>query len=1016
MKRFFYFFTFIFSFTAIFSQTFWTETFGTGCNQAQLANGLNAGGNGAWVVTNGTSPNQGFANTWYISAEENGNPVGSCGTGCGTNRTLHVANVPGSPLAFICPTGDCGAAYDAGLAGGQVSTDKRAESPTINCTGKSNITLSFDYLYFGDPPNDMGEVWYFNGATWALLVGPPQTTCGDITAACAPVACGSSFNAQGVWGNLTTTLPVSANNNAGVKIGFRWVNNDDGAGGDPSFAIDNIRLSSPTSFTPNFTITSPLCAGQSATVTATANPATVALTGYTWSASPAGPVIASPNSSSTGITFPTSGVFSITLLASDATGTATTTQTVQVNPSPTVSIAASTTIVCSGSSATLTANGATSYAWSPSTGLSSTTGAVVTASPTSTQNYTVIGTSGTCTNSAVITVSTQPALAVTVSGNFTICPGGSTTLTANGATNYNWSGGTGLSSSTGASVVASPSSNQTYLVVGSDPSTGCTGSVTCNVYIGPPITVTVAPSSATYCVGAPGKTLVASGAATYFWQPPQGLNTTFGATVIATPTITTQYTVLGSTGSCTGIAFVTVTVAPKASLTITPTNTMICIGQAYTYTASGAGTNGTYTWAPAFTLSNINGYTNTASPTVTTTYTISGQTQGGCLTNTAQVTLTVVPIPTQTISLTTNTNAIVTNSVCGSTNPVTLTINNSTPTLGLSYDYTITPQNIGTPSPPVGNIQTSGPTTIQALPLIDPCQPSYLVTYTAQLSYNNIPGCKSKIDTVTLRVVNCFTPTASFTTIIPNDTICTKACIALQNTSCGGQPQTIKWYTPGGQIDSTSQTYPIICYNTPGNYTISMSVTNPYGYDSIVKTNFIHVVDTPNTDALRDTCIRYGSSVQLYGIQASTYMWNSVGTNTPTGLSCYGCPNPIANPTVTTTYVLTGYNSKNCKYNDTLTVCVIQDCGEMFVPNAFSPNADGVNDILYVRGRCLKNFTFQIFNRWGEKVFETSDQNSGWDGTYKDEPMNTAVFVYRLEGTTFDELPYRMKGNVTLIR
>lgn len=57
-----------------------------------------------------------------------------------------------------------------------------------------------------------------------------------------------------------------------------------------------------------------------------------------------------------------------------------------------------------------------------------------------------------------------------------------------------------------------------------------------------------------------------------------------------------------------------------------------------------------------------------------------------------------------------------------------------------------------------------------------------------------------------------------------------------------------------------------------------------------------------------------------------------------------------------------------------------------------------------------------IFNRWGEKVFETSDQTRGWDGTFNEELMNTAVFVYRLEGTTFDNMPYKMKGNITLIR
>ena len=118
----------------------------------------------------------------------------------------------------------------------------------------------------------------------------------------------------------------------------------------------------------------------------------------------------------------------------------------------------------------------------------------------------------------------------------------------------------------------------------------------------------------------------------------------------------------------------------------------------------------------------------------------------------------------------------------------------------------------------------------------------------------------------------------------------------------------------------------------------------------------------------------------------------------------------------TTKYVVTGYNSKKCKYNDTLEVCVVEDCGDMFVPNAFSPNDDKTNDILYVRGKCLDNFTFQIFNRWGEKVFESSNILSGWDGTFNGEPMNSGVFVYRLTGTTLDKQPFNLKGNVTLIR
>jgi gliding motility-associated-like protein len=115
-------------------------------------------------------------------------------------------------------------------------------------------------------------------------------------------------------------------------------------------------------------------------------------------------------------------------------------------------------------------------------------------------------------------------------------------------------------------------------------------------------------------------------------------------------------------------------------------------------------------------------------------------------------------------------------------------------------------------------------------------------------------------------------------------------------------------------------------------------------------------------------------------------------------------------------YILTGYNSNHCSSSDTLNVIVVEDCGEMFVPNAFSPNGDGHNDVLKVNGICLQNMTFMIFNRWGEKIFETTDQSVGWDGTYKGEQMNTGVYVYRLEGRTFDNKSFSSKGNITLIR
>jgi len=88
----------------------------------------------------------------------------------------------------------------------------------------------------------------------------------------------------------------------------------------------------------------------------------------------------------------------------------------------------------------------------------------------------------------------------------------------------------------------------------------------------------------------------------------------------------------------------------------------------------------------------------------------------------------------------------------------------------------------------------------------------------------------------------------------------------------------------------------------------------------------------------------------------------------------------------------------------------------VFVPNVFSPNGDGFNDVLRVRGKGIEDLQFIVFNRWGEKVFETTDINSGWDGTFKGEPMNLSVFVYVLKGKYKNGKLIDERGNVTLMR
>jgi len=93
-------------------------------------------------------------------------------------------------------------------------------------------------------------------------------------------------------------------------------------------------------------------------------------------------------------------------------------------------------------------------------------------------------------------------------------------------------------------------------------------------------------------------------------------------------------------------------------------------------------------------------------------------------------------------------------------------------------------------------------------------------------------------------------------------------------------------------------------------------------------------------------------------------------------------------------------------------------CGppNIFIPNTFTPNADGKNEKLYVRGLNLSKVHLAIYNRWGQVVFETFNQNEGWDGTFKEMKVDPDVFVYYLEATCEGGEEYFEKGNITVIR
>lgn len=279
-----------------------------------------------------------------------------------------------------------------------------------------------------------------------------------------------------------------------------------------------------------------------------------------------------------------------------------------------------------------------SYNWSSNPAGFSSSDSTATANPSSTTTYNVIVTeSGTgCQSSGSVTVNVGSNLNVTTNTPAPICEGESVALSASGATAYSWSPAIGLSAATGDNVLANPAQTTSYMVIGSNGA--CVDTAYVTVVVNPNPVLNVSPNAA-ICAG--GSVILQAGGATNItWGPADGLNTTSGPFVTASPLQTTTYTVTGTSNGCTGTAQVTVTVNPNPVVT-TSGDVTICNGQSASLSASGAST---YDWSPSTGLDQTTGASVNASPSVNTQYTVVGTDQNGC-TATASVNVTVNDVP-----------------------------------------------------------------------------------------------------------------------------------------------------------------------------------------------------------------------------------------------------------------------------------------------------------------------------------------------------------------------------------
>lgn len=563
--------------------------------------------------------------------------------------------------------------------------------------------------------------------------------------------------------------------------------------------------------------------------------------------------------------YTTPGTYTVKLIMTTAFGCKDTiTKTVTILQDPTVAVPAA--AICVGqTTAGLQASGATSYVWSPATGLSCTNCSNPIASPTATTTYTVIGTAANgCLDTTTVTVTVNPLPNVSAGPPQSVCGGTPVVLNPSGAISYVWSPSTGLSCTNCTSPSASPSAKTIYTVTGTD-ANGCTDTGQVVISSGPNPAVIASPTIAV-CAGSSVQ-LASAGANTYTWSPASGLSCTNCPSPLATPTATTTYVVTGIDSiGCTDTGMATITVNPNPVVSA-GANQSICLGFSTSLQATGAAS---FVWSPAGGLSCTTCSNPTVNITNTTTYSVVGTNSFGC-TASSNVTVTV-------------------------NNPPVVTVNNPPPIcVGSAASLQVGGATTYVWSPATGLSCTncSNPS----------ASPATTTTYT--VIGTDMNGC-SDTATVTV-VVNPLPPVNAG----PDKAICIGKSTLLQ--ANGAVNYT---WSPSTGLSCTNCPNPTASPTSTITYTLTGTDANGcVNTDSITVT----VNPLPTIDAGMDKTICEGESIGLLATGAISYAWTPLNY-----LSCYLCATPIASPKDTITFVVEGTDQNGCKNVDSITINVIQ--------------------------------------------------------------------------------------------
>lgn len=718
----------------------------------------------------------------------------------------------------------------------------------------------------------------------------------------------------------------------------------------------------------------PLCAGSTLILTTTATAVS-----YTWT----GPNSATSTSQSYSITNATpavSGIYSVQINFGNCLAPGSATTLVSINPSPTINLSGSS--VCTGQSIILnpSVTTATSYVWSGPNNFSSSfqTFTISNSTVNNAGTYSLVVTNSLgCTASTSANVSVIATPTPVLLSNAPLCPGSSLNFTTTGATTYTIDGPNGFSSSIQNPTVTNITSPASGIYTLTASNSACSATTTLNVTINPAPSPSISLNNNQLCEGQ-YLNLSGSGGVSFVWIGPSSFTSNIQNPSINPVAINNSgnYTLtVASANGCTASTISqSITISPTP--TVIASNVMACINQPVNLNANSLGSSFLWSGPNSFSSAAQTVSLGNASFNLSGTYNLTVTSIQGC-TNTAAANVSVSPLPTPTIS---------SNSpVCAGSN---LNLSGGG---GITYLF-------------------NGPNGFSST-LQNP-------------SITNVSGASSGIYTLTASNFGCSASTTLSVTIfgtsggtitISDTDRCVPFCSTLSVNTNGVPVLSTTLSVNGQQFLGNIINY---CITTAGNYTIGSSFKDN---DGCLNTSTISVIAYPKPKA----DFLFSPLKPIENIDEVIFTNTSTGINQTNWNWFFNSNNGYTSANQNTSYIFENSGSypiamivKNgwgC--SDTLVkMIVIENEYSLYVPNAFTPDGDGINDVFTPKGVGILKYELTVFDRWGEQVFKSTDFFKGWDGSFKGNPCQTDTYTWIIHANSPGGKSKEYAGHVTLYK